>query len=148
MGRRIVKKNTVGIFVVLAQPLAVISDHNDQRSVVPTLFFEVREKVAESRIGVGNLAVVETIFVSIGIRRRWFIRIVGVVKVRPYEVRAIRMLAEPGFRVLLDFESAALEPSPSRFRCRVLGKVVVELEAAIEPWRQTFTIQNNCSDKS
>src|SRR5258706_238573 len=66
MGRRIVKKNTVGIFVMLAEPLAVISDHNDQRSVVPTLFFQVREKVAQSRIGVGNFAVVESIFVSLG----------------------------------------------------------------------------------
>src|SRR5882762_2218600 len=140
MGRRIVKKNTVGIFVMLAEPLAVISDHNDQRSVVPTLFFQVREKVAQSRIGVGNLSVVESIFVDVGIRRRRFIRIVGVVKMRPYEVRAIRMLVEPGFRALLDFQSAALEPSPSRLRCRVLGKVIVELEAAIEPWRQTLTI--------
>src|SRR6267154_5910211 len=108
----IVKKNTVGIFVVLAQPLAMISDHNDQRSVIPTLFFEVREKVAESRIGVGNLSVVESIFVDVGVRRRRFVGIVGVVKMRPYEVRAIRMLAEPGFRVLLDFHSATLEPSP------------------------------------
>src|SRR5712675_642373 len=143
----IVKKNTVGIFVVLAQALAVISDHNDQRSVIPTLFFQVREKVAESRIGVGNLSVVEAIFVNGGVRRRRFVGIVRIIKMCPYEVRAIRMLVEPGFRVLLDLQSAALEPSPSRLRCRVLGKVVVELEAATEPWRQTFTIQNHGADK-
>src|SRR5882762_6422012 len=134
MGRRIVKKNTVSIFMVLAKPFAMISDHNDQRSVIPTLFFQVREKVAESRIGVGNLAVVESIFVNGGVRRGRFVGIVGVVKMCPHEVRAIRMLAEPRFRVLLDFQAAALEASPSRLRCRVLGKVVVELEAAIEPW--------------
>src|SRR6266850_1168629 len=128
MGRRIVKKNTVGIFVVLAKSFAVISDHNDQRSVIPTLFFQIREKVAQSRIGVGNFAVVESIFVNGGVRRRRFVGIVGVVKMRPYEVRAIRMLVEPGLRALLDFQSATLEPSPSRFGGRVLGKVVVELE--------------------
>src|SRR5712672_1899921 len=110
MGRRIVKKNAVGIFMMIAKPLAVISDHNDQRSVVPTLFFQVREKVAQSRIGVGNLSVVESIFVDVGVRRRRFVGIVGVVKMCPNEVRAIGMLVEPGFRMPLDFQSSALEP--------------------------------------
>src|SRR5690349_9091573 len=54
VGGGVVEKNSMRIFVVLAQALAMISDHDDQGIVVAASFLQVRNKVGQRRIGVSD----------------------------------------------------------------------------------------------
>ncbi len=58
-------------------------------------------------------------------------------------MRAGRMRGHPGFRVLHDFHAAPLYSSPARFSRRMLGKIVIEIESAIQTRRQSFAIEND-----
>jgi hypothetical protein len=55
---RIVQKNAMRIFMVLAKTLAVVSNDHDQRAVVPASFLQVSKETAQCRVRIGNLAIV------------------------------------------------------------------------------------------
>src|SRR5580698_8609139 len=125
---------------MLAQAFAVIAGDHDDGVVVDSGFFQEGDPVSDGGIGVGNFAVVEMVFVFLGERRRRFVGIVRIVEVNPDKVRSGGMFREPGFGVVDYVHAAALDASPVRFRFAVgififvirLGKVVIEIEAAIE----------------
>ena len=135
------------VFVVLAQAFAVISDHDDERALVSSRVLQIRDEVGERRIGVGDFAIVKMIFVSPRVRRGWLVGIMGIVQMHPNEMRSGRMRFHPGLRVLDDVHSAPLDSSPARLRLRVLGKVVVEIEAAIQARGQGLAVENHRADE-
>ena len=59
MSGGVVEKNSVGVFVMLAQSFAMISDHDDKRVVVAACLLQITDKSIQHGIGVGNLAVVQ-----------------------------------------------------------------------------------------
>src|SRR5260370_22178117 len=92
-------------------------------------------------------------------RRRRLVGIVRIVQVHPYEMRPGAVLLEPSFGVLDDFHAAALDASPALFlnsiRIRSIailaigfGKVIVEIEAAIEAGSERVAVENHRSNKS
>ena len=86
----VVEKNSVSVFVMLAQAFAMISDHDDQCILVAAALFQISDEVGQRRIGIGDLAVVQMIFVSLRIRRRRLVGIVRIVEVNPDEMGARR----------------------------------------------------------
>src|SRR5207302_10452090 len=92
-------------------------------------------------------AVVEAVF--IGLRIRWgrLIGIVGIVEVDPDEMRAGGMRVEPRLRMFYHFGAAALDSIPAGFVRGSLGKVIVEIEAAIESGSESLAVENNRADK-
>src|SRR5205807_46098 len=105
---------------------------DDECIVVPPALFQVSEELAQRRISIGNLAVIEPVLIYVGVWRRWLVRIVRVVQMHPGEMRSGGVSIEPGFRVLLHFHSATFEAAPPGLAGRLLRKIVVELESAIE----------------
>ena len=131
----VVQKNSVRVLVMLTQAFAMISDYDDERVFVPASLLQIPDKAAQGRIGVGDLAVVQTIFISLRVRRGRFVGIVRIVEVDPNKMRAGGMRGHPGFRMLHNFHAAPLYPSPARLGLRMLGEVVVEIESAIQARR-------------
>src|ERR1041384_1137783 len=110
----VIEKNSVSIFSVLAQSLAMIADYNHDGIVVPTSSFDKSEKFAESRISIGDFPVVQAIFVSLRIGRGRFVGIMRIVEMQPHEVRARRMRRQPLLGALHHVHAAALEAAPVR----------------------------------
>ncbi len=113
--RRVVKKQAVSIFSVLAQAFAVIAGDDDDGVVVDAGFLQKCNPVGDRGIGVGNFAVVQMVFVFLRERRRRLVGIVRIEQVHPHEVRSGAVLVEPAFGVLDDFHAAALDASPALF---------------------------------
>ncbi len=65
----------------------------------------------------------------------------------PNKMRARGMRGHPGLRMLHNVHAAAFHSSPARFCLRMLGKVVVEIESAIESRRQRLAVKNDCADE-
>src|SRR5579863_2892203 len=59
-----------------------------------------------------------------------------------------RMLCHPGFGMLNNLHAAALDASPAGFRLRMLGEVVVVIEAAVESRGESLAIENDRADES
>ena len=57
------------------------------------------------------------------------------------------MRVEPRLRVLHDFHPPALHSSPARLGFTLRGKIVVELEPAIETGGERLAVQNDGTDK-
>ena len=53
------------------------------------------------------------------------------------------MSSQPCLRALYYIHAPALDSSPSRFRVRFFGKIVVKLKTSIEPGRQILAVQND-----
>src|SRR5260370_32570208 len=99
------------------------------------------------------------VFVFLRERRRRLVGIMRIVQVYPYEMRPSAVLLEPSFGVLDDFHAAALDASPALFlnsiRIRSIailaigfGKVIVEIEPAIEAGSERVAVENHPSNKS
>src|SRR5260370_38244094 len=97
---------------MLDHSLTVVSHDHDQSCVVPTLFFQESKEVAQRRIRVGNLAIVEPILVDVSIRRRRLVRIVRIVEVHPHEMWTRWWGVEPRFCSAFYLHTAALRSSP------------------------------------
>src|SRR5205823_11795117 len=76
---RIVEKNPVRVLTMLPQSFPVISDDDDQRSLIPVLLLQVVEEATQSRIREGNLSIVEVILVPLRIRRRGLVGIMRII---------------------------------------------------------------------
>src|ERR1700730_3175004 len=148
MQRRVVKKQAVSFLSVLAETFAVIAGHYDDGVVVDAGFFQKCNPAGDRGIGIGNFTVVQMVLVFFRERRRRFVRIVWIVQVHPNEVGAGAVLVEPGFGVRDDFHPAALDASPALFSFSLGGKVIVEIEAAIEAGSERVAVENHGSDES
>src|SRR5579863_337094 len=85
---RAIGEEPVLVLAMLAQRLAVVTEHNDERPVVESGFAQVIKHPSELAVCVGNLAVVEVAGVARVKRLRRIIGTVGVVQVKPREVRS------------------------------------------------------------
>src|ERR1700730_4521421 len=103
----------MGVLVMLAQPFAMISDHNDESIFVARAFLQIADKVSQRRIGIGYFAVIQTILVSLRVRRGRFVGIMRIIEMDPNEMGAGRMLGHPGFRMLHNVHAAPFYPSPA-----------------------------------
>ena len=56
--RLAVEEDAVLLLAVVAQPLAVVGEEDDDRPVVDPLLLQLGEQVADDRVGGGDLAVV------------------------------------------------------------------------------------------
>ena len=65
----------------------------------------------------------------------------------PHEMWAGGMRGHPRLRVLHNVCAAAFHSSPSGFGLRVLGKVVVEIESAVEAWSERLAVENDRADE-
>src|SRR5260370_20717433 len=88
------------------------------------------------------------VFVFLQVRGRWLVGIVRIVQVYPDEVRSGTVFLEPSFGVRDDFHTAALDASPALFSFSLGGKVIVEIEAAIESGSERVAVENHGSDES
>src|SRR5260370_5952751 len=88
------------------------------------------------------------VFVFLQVRGRWLVGIVRIVQVYPDEVRSGTVFLEPSFGVRDDFHTAALDASPALFSFSLGGKVIVEIEAAIESGSKRVAVENHGSDES
>ena len=143
----IVEKNSVGFLVMLAQAFAMISDHDDKRVVIPARLFQIPNKSSQDGIGVSNLAVIQAIFVGLRIGRRRLVGIMGIVEMDPNEMRSGGMRGHPCFRVLHHIRAAPFDPAPARFCLGLRGKVVVEIEAAIQSRGQRVAVEDDRADE-
>src|SRR5262245_28952831 len=143
MGGRIVEKNSMSLFLMLAKTFSMVGDNHHDGVFIPVVALEVRNVITQCRIGVCDLAVIETIFVLFGIRCGWLIRIVGIIEMHPNEVWPDRMRRQPGLRMLNNLHPTPFYSSPSRLGLRMLRKVVVVIESAIESGRQSFAVENH-----
>ncbi len=133
---------------VLAEPFAVIASDNDDGIVVDAGFFQKCNPVGDRGIGIGDFAVIQVTLVFFRERRRRFVRIVRIIQVHPHEVRSGAVFLKPTFGVRDDFHAAALDAAPALFSFSLGGKVIVEIEAAIEPGSKRAAVKNHCSDES
>ena len=101
------------VFVVLSEPFPMVSYCDDQCRAVPISPFQIAQEVPESRVSVGDLAIVEPILISARIWRRRLIRIVGVIKVDPYKMGPRRMSIEPGFGTLHHDHASPFQSAPA-----------------------------------
>ena len=97
--------------MMLAQSFAMISNHDDNRVVVPARLFQIADKSSQDGIGIGNLAIVRTIFVGFRKRRRRLVGVVGIIKVQPDKMWARGMDCEPILSVLSHVHGAAFQSS-------------------------------------
>src|SRR5208337_971405 len=95
----------------------------------------------------GNFAVVEMVFVFLRERRRWLVGIVRIVQVYPHKVRSGAMFLEPTLSVTNDLHAAALDAAPAFFTLGRGGKVIVEIETAIEAGTECVAVENHGSDE-
>ena len=85
MKRGIVQKDAVSLFTVLAESLAMVSDNDNQRGIVPPLFLQIVEECLQCRIRVRDLTIVGTMLIDLRVRGRRLVRIVWIVKMYPDE---------------------------------------------------------------
>src|ERR1700694_2744003 len=65
----------------------------------------------------------------------------------PHETWSNRIGVEPRLRPLNNIYSTTFQAPPPRFLRRVLRKIVVEIESAINSWRQAPAVENHGADK-
>src|SRR5580704_13000770 len=111
------------------------------------MLLEVVNKICERGIGIGNLPVVQAIFVDSRIRCGGLVVIVRIVQVYPNKVWPGGMSAQPCLRVLHYLHAAALYPPPTRLCGRMLRKIVVEIKSTIQSRRKSLAIENHRADK-
>src|SRR5271154_4132756 len=133
---------------MLAQAFAMIARNNDDGIVVSAGFFQVCDPIRQRRVGVSDFAVIKMVFIFLGKRRRWLVRIMRVVHVDPHEVWSRSMLVEPRFGMLNHFHAAPLHASPAFFGFSLSGKVIVKIKAPIEPRGESVAVENYGSNKS
>src|ERR1700680_1653972 len=107
------------------------------------MFLQSSNEIPESRVSVGDLAVVQVTLVDLRVWRGRFVRIVRIVEVPPYEAGTRRVRVQPCLCALHDLHAAAFDPAPARSRLRVLRKVVVEIKSTVQSRRQGFAIENH-----
>src|SRR6478672_8512211 len=101
------------------------------------------EEGLQSGVGVGDISVIETGFVLCGIRLRGLVGIVGIVQVNPFEMGARGMGIAPGFSSLNYVCGAAFEAPPPGLCVRMLGKIIVVVEASIQPGRKGSSVKHD-----
>src|ERR1019366_3426155 len=84
----VVEKEPVGVFSVLAQAFAVVTNNNNDGVLVGAGLLESGDEVAERGVGVGDLAVVKVLRVLLRKGRGRLVRIVGIEKMDPHEARS------------------------------------------------------------
>src|SRR5947209_3346531 len=111
----------------------MIRHHCDQRALVNSFSPKCGQQLADSRIGVGNFAVVWSGGIAALERWRWIVGIVGVIEMHPHKKRATRMLVQPGQRVVDNFATPTLNGLITVFAARTQTKSrVVGIEATIK----------------
>ena len=83
MNGRVVNKESVLIFAMLAEGFAMIAEHDDQRRIIKTILLEPRDQTAEFMVGISDLAVVEMAAIFAAKRLGRIVRAVRVVKMEP-----------------------------------------------------------------
>src|SRR6185369_3986160 len=123
---RVVQKYAMGFFAMLAKTLAVFANDDDDRVLIQSFLFQIRNEIGDDRVCVCNLSVIRSVLVGLpkGIRR--LVRIVWVIQMYPNEVRTCTVCAEPLFRMLHNFTAPSLNAPPTGFRRGISGEVVVE----------------------
>src|SRR5580698_10514688 len=132
---------------MLSQAFTVIADDYDYRIPVAARLLQIRDELAKCRVSIGDLSVIQTIFVRLRIRGWGFVGIVRIIEMNPHTMWACGMPGEPRFRMLDDFRTAALDAPPAFFSPRMLGEIVVEIKPAVEARSESFAVENNCADK-
>src|SRR5271155_3109704 len=132
---------------MLTQAFTVIAGDDDDGIIVNSSFFQKRNPVRDCGIGVGNFSVVQMIFVLFGERRGGLVGIMRIVQMHPNKVWSGSVLIEPGFGVRDDLHPAALDASPAFFGIGLDGKVIVEIEAAIEAGSKRVAVENHGSNE-
>src|SRR5581483_4126329 len=113
MNGRIIKKDSVSIFLVFPQAFPVIADNYDGGVFVPALLLQIGEKMPKGGIRVGDLAVVKTVFVGLRIWSGRFVGIVRIVKMNPNEARTCTVRVQPILGMLHHVHAAPLYPAPA-----------------------------------
>src|SRR2546423_1639532 len=119
------------LLAMLAQPFAMIADHNNDRIRISSSPFEESDQIPQCRIGIGNLAIIR-ILVFLRVRRRRLVRIMRVEQMNPNKSRAGAMLFEPTLSVLNNVHAATFDSSEALFTIGFRGEVVVEIEATVQ----------------
>src|SRR5277367_7161906 len=139
---------------MLAQSFTVIASDNHDRVIVDAGFFQESNPMGDRRIGIGDFTVIEMIFVFLREWRRRFVRIMRIVQMYPHKVWAGAVFLKPTFSVADDFHAAALDTTPAFFVRAIcifaigLGKVVVEIKAAIQTGSERVAVENHGSYES
>src|SRR5437879_13700246 len=111
----IIEKDSVCVFMMLAEALAMVAYHYDHGIFVTPQLLQVRQKICECRIRIRDFAIVKMIFIGLRVGRRRLIGIMWVVEVKPDEMRAGRIRVHPFFCALEDVHASPLEPSQASF---------------------------------
>src|SRR4030042_462233 len=122
--------------MVLAKTLSMVSDDDDHRFLQQAFFPEALQNPADQVIRIGDLSVVEAVFLSlilslVGLGR--LIWSVGVIEVDPAEKPGRRVLLEPVKKCLNDFPALPLDGIQADLL--VLGEieiVVIIIETLID----------------
>ncbi len=147
MGRCVVQENAMRLLTVFPKPLPMITDHNDERVLIPVRPLEILHQLPQRAICVGNLTVIQMLLVGLRKRRRWFIGIMWIVKVYPNKPLLARMPIHPRFSASNHIHSAPLKDSPMLMRLRWRRKIVVVSEASVEPRRQRPRVEHHSPDE-
>src|SRR5207245_10711312 len=83
----IIEKDSVCVFMMPAEALAMVAYHYDHGIFVTPPLLQVRQKICECRIRIRDFAVVKTIIIGLRVGRRRIIGIMWVVEVTPDETR-------------------------------------------------------------
>src|ERR1700735_2804096 len=84
----------MGVLAMLAETLAVIRQHGDQRLIRRPPANSVKEP-AKLVVGIGDLSVIQALFVLLPIRRRRLVRRVRIVNMDPKEKRLAGLSFQP-----------------------------------------------------
>ncbi len=98
---------------MFTQTFAVVANDYDQGVFIAPGFLQVSDEVCQRRIGVGDFAVVQPIFVGLRIRGWWLVGIVRVVQMYPNKMGTGGMSGHPCFGMLHYVHTAALNSSPA-----------------------------------
>ena len=132
MGDGLIQENAVFLFLVIAQPFAMVRRKHDERRLVQAARLQKIDEFPHQRVAVRNLAVVR-VRVLLAIRRRRCVRRVRLVQVEKKEERPLLVPGDPLFGDGQRLGARSLHLPDRCFRSCGDGECcVVVVEAAID----------------
>src|SRR5215469_1065551 len=132
----VVKKQTMTLFTVFAERLAMVRNNCDQDLIVQTSFLQFREELSQYRIHICDLTVVRRGRISRFEWRLRIIRIVWIVKVQPNKEWSVWMFLEPCKSAIYDHNPPSLHALVAIFSFAAkVERSVVRIKSAVETGR-------------
>ncbi len=92
---RVIDKESVFFFAVLAQRFSVIAEHDDRGAVIKPVLLEPGDQASQFVVGVGDFAVIGMRAVLRTKRLRRIVRTVRIIQMQPEEKRPSRGFLQP-----------------------------------------------------